>query len=102
MGARHAPAPIQFAPCPKNAAVECGKLTLPVDYKNPRQDDTFGMAVIRAKATDPAKRIGVLAGLTGGPGDSGVDVLLWPTSSASPTSRQHRDQGNGTNAATSP
>lgn len=69
------PAGIVFAPCPENPQLECGTLNLPVDYRNPR-GETFGMAVIRAKATDPAKRIGVLFSNPGGPGSSGVDFIL--------------------------
>ena len=66
---------LQFAPCPENAALECGTLTLPVDYQNPH-GESFGMAVVRAKATDPNKRIGVLLTNPGGPGSSGVDFVL--------------------------
>jgi len=66
---------IQFAPCAENPQLECGTLNVPVDYHNPR-GETFGMAVIRAKATNPAKRIGVLFSNPGGPGSSGVGFVL--------------------------
>lgn len=72
---RYSSADIKFAPCPENPQLECGTLNLPVDYRKPH-GETFGMAVIRAKATDPAKRIGVIIGNPGGPGISGVDFLL--------------------------
>lgn len=72
---RYAAADIKFAPCPENPSLECGTLTLPVDYRKPR-GEMFEMAVIRAKATDPNKRIGALFGNPGGPGGSGVDFVL--------------------------
>jgi pimeloyl-ACP methyl ester carboxylesterase len=66
---------IHFAPCPENPRFECGTLNLPVDYNKPHRG-LFKMAVIRAKATNPAKRIGVLFSNPGGPGSSGVDFIL--------------------------
>ena len=66
---------IKFAPCPENPTLECGTLTLPVDYHKPH-GETFGLAVIRAKVTKPEKRIGVLFANIGGPGGSGVDFVL--------------------------
>ncbi len=72
---RFKPDRIAWQPCPENKALECGTLRLPVDYHKPR-GDTFDMAVIRARATNPARRIGVLLGNPGGPGGSGVDAVL--------------------------
>ncbi|MDQ3252358.1 MAG: alpha/beta hydrolase [Acidobacteriota bacterium] len=66
---------IHFAPCPENPSLECGTINLPVDYRKPR-GETFGMVVIRAKATNPAKRIGVLMVNPGGPGGSGVNFII--------------------------
>ncbi|MBC8163990.1 MAG: alpha/beta fold hydrolase [Roseiflexaceae bacterium] len=63
---------IVWVPCPENAAVECAALTLPVDYAKPRA--TFEMAVVRAKALNPAARIGVLFVHPGGHA-SGVDFV---------------------------
>lgn len=65
---------LQFAPCPENAALECGTLNVPVDYRQP-QGEKVGLAVIRAKALDPSQRIGVLFAHTGGH-ESGVDFVL--------------------------
>jgi len=50
---------LHWAPCPETAAVECAALTLPVDYEKPR-GATFELAVVRAKALNPAGRIGTL------------------------------------------
>lgn len=65
---------LQFKPCPENAALECARLRVPIDYSRPY--DTTELAVIRAKATNPAQRIGVLFGNPGGPGASGVNFVL--------------------------
>lgn len=69
------PRPIQFTPCPEDGTLDCGTLTVPVDYRKPF-GEKLDIAVIRAKATGPGKRIGVLVGNPGGPGPSGVDQLL--------------------------
>lgn len=65
---------LQFAPCPENAALECGTLNVPVDYRQPH-GEKVGLAVIRAKALDPSQRIGVLFAHSGGHA-SGVDFVL--------------------------
>ncbi|MEU5695512.1 alpha/beta hydrolase [Actinosynnema sp. NPDC020468] len=67
-----APGTIAWAPCPGLPTVECGTLALPIDRANPGAG-TFGLAVARRKATDPAKRVGVLVINPGGPGGSGVN-----------------------------
>jgi pimeloyl-ACP methyl ester carboxylesterase len=65
---------IRFEPCPENAGLECGQLEVPVDYSAP-QGKRVGLAVVRAKAADPAARIGVLFTHPGGHA-SGVDFIL--------------------------
>jgi pimeloyl-ACP methyl ester carboxylesterase len=66
----------RFAPCVRERPnLDCGTLTVPVDYRDPH-GATIGIAVIRAKATQPAQRIGVMVGNPGGPGFSGVDFIL--------------------------
>jgi pimeloyl-ACP methyl ester carboxylesterase len=72
---RAAEARIALAPCAENPALDCGTLTVPVDYRKP-YGDTVDVAVIRARATNPKKRIGVIVGNPGGPGVSGVDFVL--------------------------
>jgi pimeloyl-ACP methyl ester carboxylesterase len=69
------PAPIAWAPCAEFPALECGVLRLPQDYRQPHAR-SFGMAVVRAKATHPGKRIGVLFTNPGGPGRSGVNNVI--------------------------
>jgi pimeloyl-ACP methyl ester carboxylesterase len=70
-----AEAQIAFAPCAENPALDCGTLTVPVDYRRP-YGATVDIALIRARATSPKKRIGVIVGNPGGPGVSGVDFVL--------------------------
>jgi pimeloyl-ACP methyl ester carboxylesterase len=70
-----APSGIKFTPCPENANLDCGTLVVPVDYRKPHGEQV-GIAVIRARATNRAKRIGVVVGNPGGPGISGVDFVL--------------------------
>ena len=53
---------------------QCATLHVPLDYTKPR-GATIGIALIRAKATDPKKRIGSLIFNFGGPGGSGVATL---------------------------
>jgi pimeloyl-ACP methyl ester carboxylesterase len=72
---RVAPAGITFRPCAENASLDCGTLIVPFDYEKPYAGHA-GIAVIRARATNPAKRIGVVVGNPGGPGLSGVDFVL--------------------------
>lgn len=59
---------IDWAPCAGNRAVECGTLRVPIDWARPG-GATFGLAVSRHRAADPARRIGVLVvNIGGGPG----------------------------------
>ncbi|MEU7166467.1 alpha/beta hydrolase [Streptomyces morookaense] len=53
---------------------ECATLHAPLDYAHP-DGEKIGIAMIRAKATDPAHRIGSLVFNFGGPGGSGVTTL---------------------------
>ncbi|MFC7645630.1 alpha/beta fold hydrolase [Streptosporangium lutulentum] len=73
-----ASAAITWTPCAENSAVECGTLTLPVDWNIPR-GETFELALARRKATDPAARIGSLVVNPGGPGSSGVSAVFEET-----------------------
>lgn len=72
------PAPsaaISWAPCPENAATECGTLAVPVDWNRPT-GRKFNVGVARHRAADPAAKIGTLVLGAGGPGGSGVDLVL--------------------------
>jgi pimeloyl-ACP methyl ester carboxylesterase len=62
--------PIAWMPC--NGDLQCGTLTVPLDYAQP-QGVTIGIALERHLAEDPAQRIGSLVINPGGPGVSGID-----------------------------
>ncbi|TQM83369.1 TAP-like protein [Saccharothrix saharensis] len=81
---------IDWRPCPELAEVECGTLSLPIDWANPR-GERFDLAVARRKATDPAERIGVMVVNPGGPGGSGVNFALGADGYFSPEVRQRFD-----------
>ncbi|GAA0470600.1 alpha/beta hydrolase [Streptomyces sp. NPDC046215] len=53
---------------------ECSTLRAPLDYAHP-EGGTVDLALIRARATDRARRIGSLVFNFGGPGGSGVTTL---------------------------
>ncbi|MGW6931897.1 alpha/beta hydrolase [Lentzea sp. NPDC054927] len=67
---------IDWKPCEEVPTVECGFLTLPIDYSKPN-GEKFQLAVSRRKASDPAKRIGAMVINPGGPGGSGVDFSMF-------------------------
>jgi pimeloyl-ACP methyl ester carboxylesterase len=69
------PREIDWSPCEEDPNVQCGTLTLPVDWERPN-GPTFELAVARRPATDPDARIGPLLLNPGGPGGSGVDFAL--------------------------
>lgn len=52
----------------------CATAQVPMDYAKP-QGQTFSLALIKAPAQDPAKRIGSLFWNPGGPGDAGTQYL---------------------------
>ncbi len=62
------------SPLPGGARWQCATLQAPLDWAKPT-GDTIGIALIRAKATGPGKRIGSLIFNFGGPGGSGVTSL---------------------------
>jgi pimeloyl-ACP methyl ester carboxylesterase len=62
--------PIAWTAC--NGDLECGTLTVPLDYAEPL-GATIGIALERHLAEDPAQRIGSLVINPGGPGVSGID-----------------------------
>ena len=69
------PTALSWHPCDQDATADCATLTLPVDWADPAAG-TFGLAVARRKATDPEHRIGALLINPGGPGASGISMVL--------------------------
>jgi len=69
-----APTPIAWSACAGNAGLQCGSVSVPIDYSHPDRA-TLSVAVSRALALDPAMRIGTLVFNPGGPGESGIQIL---------------------------
>jgi pimeloyl-ACP methyl ester carboxylesterase len=65
---------LAFVPCSDTPTLECATLPVPIDYRKPWAG-VVRLAVIRAKATQPSRRIGVLFANPGGPGASGLDFI---------------------------
>ncbi|WP_081748724.1 alpha/beta hydrolase [Nocardiopsis sp. CNT312] len=60
------------------AALECGTVTVPVDYELP-EGETIDLALVRVPADGPQEeRVGSLVLNPGGPGQSGVEMLDFP------------------------
>ncbi len=65
---------IDWQPCPDVEGVDCGSVTVPLDWAHPGHG-TVKIALARRKATDPAARIGSILMDPGGPGASGVGMV---------------------------
>ncbi|KJK09593.1 alpha/beta hydrolase [Terrabacter sp. 28] len=81
---------VSWSPCPDNAKHECGTMQVPVDYADPT-GGRFTLALRKAPATDPAKRIGSLVINPGGPGGSGVEYAQYASFVFSPEVRSAYD-----------
>lgn len=77
--------PISWGTCPtdpsvdpefSDPAVQCGSLTVPLDYDRPRSG-TIGVALTRVPATNPDRRIGTVFVNPGGPGGSGTEMVRY-------------------------
>ncbi|MDP4501809.1 alpha/beta fold hydrolase [Nonomuraea turcica] len=66
---------ITWEECEEEPTVECGTLTVPIDWSKPN-GLTVDLALARRKAIDPSARIGSLLINPGGPGNSGVKDML--------------------------
>ncbi|MFE2757854.1 alpha/beta hydrolase [Actinosynnema sp. NPDC059335] len=74
-------ATIAWQPCPDQPAAECGTVSVPLDWADPR-GPRVDLAVSRVRAGDPARRIGVVVVDAGGPGGSGAEFARAPYLSA--------------------
>lgn len=66
---------ITWVPCDEVPAIQCGKITLPVDWSEPG-GATFELALAKRPADDPAATKGPLFINPGGPGGSGVNMTF--------------------------
>ncbi|MGK5677984.1 alpha/beta hydrolase [Actinoplanes sp. URMC 104] len=69
------PASITWKVCPEDAEVQCGAMRVPADWAQPA-GPTILLTIARRRATDPARRLGVLMVNPGGPGGSAVDFTF--------------------------
>jgi pimeloyl-ACP methyl ester carboxylesterase len=68
-----APAALVWTACGEGGW-ECATLSVPLDYADPT-GPTIDLALTRLPAGDPARRIGVLLYIAGGPGENPVGIL---------------------------
>ncbi|MEU3825563.1 alpha/beta hydrolase [Streptomyces sp. SID161] len=83
---------LRWAPCGdrQDPGAECATLSVPVDWAHP-DGPRLGLAVARRKATDPGARVGSMVFGPGGPGDSGVEMVVGRVSRFSPEVRRRFD-----------
>ncbi|MFJ9680321.1 alpha/beta fold hydrolase [Streptomyces sp. NPDC101194] len=93
-GATASVPPISWGACPAaeppypdpSPRAQCATVRVPLDWSKP-EGPKIGIFVARYRATDPARRIGVLMSNPGGPGVPGADEALYaddPVSGYSP------------------
>ncbi len=68
------PAPIAWVTCPTQTELQCGSVSVPLDYRRPAAG-TLSIAVARAPATSGRATAGDLVMNPGGPGESGLQIL---------------------------
>ncbi|KFG72115.1 hydrolase [Streptomyces mutabilis] len=83
---------LRWAPCddPEKPGAECATLSVPVDWTHP-DGPRLDLAVARRKATGPGARVGSMVFGPGGPGDSGVEMVVGRISRFSPEIRRRFD-----------
>ncbi|SDI47413.1 TAP-like protein [Actinokineospora alba] len=64
-------ATLAWQPCDNGLPMECASVSVPMDYSAP-DGEQISIAISRVKATDPARRRGVLFTNPGGPGGEGL------------------------------
>jgi pimeloyl-ACP methyl ester carboxylesterase len=84
------PPAIAWQPCPEDTAVQCGTVSVPVDWSRPN-GPRLELALARRPASDPTHRVGTLVINPGGPGISGRDVALFQADTFSETLRRRFD-----------
>ncbi|MGV9359529.1 alpha/beta hydrolase [Amycolatopsis sp. NPDC003731] len=65
---------VDWRPCADAPEIDCGTVTVPVDWAHPDRGTT-SVALARRKATDPQARIGSVLMDPGGPGGSGTEEV---------------------------
>ncbi|OXM67712.1 alpha/beta hydrolase [Amycolatopsis vastitatis] len=67
---------VDWKPCADAPEIDCGAVTVPIDWAHPDRGTTT-VALARRKATDPQARIGSILMDPGGPGGSGVEEVKY-------------------------
>jgi pimeloyl-ACP methyl ester carboxylesterase len=67
---------VDWKPCADAPEIDCGAVTVPIDWAHPDRGTTT-VALARRKATDPRARIGSILMDPGGPGGSGVEEVKY-------------------------
>lgn len=67
---------VAWSSCGDSSHQQCATVKVPVDYAKPA-GDTFTLALRKAPAPDPAKRVGSMLINPGGPGGSGVEYAQY-------------------------
>jgi pimeloyl-ACP methyl ester carboxylesterase len=68
------PQPVVWSLCPQQTTIQCGSVSVPVDYRHPA-DGSITVALNRAPALDGSDPRGTLVFNPGGPGESGNQIL---------------------------
>ncbi|MGG7570646.1 alpha/beta hydrolase [Streptomyces sirii] len=63
---------LDWQPCDREPSLQCAAMTVPRDWHHPGTGADLTVEVSRHRATDPARRRGVLMMAAGGPGASGL------------------------------
>jgi pimeloyl-ACP methyl ester carboxylesterase len=71
-GSAPTPTPIAWSAC--ETGLECGTVTVPLEYAEP-DGEQISLTVMRHRANDPAQRIGTLFFNPGGPGVPATDAM---------------------------
>ncbi|MFG1610538.1 alpha/beta hydrolase [Actinoplanes sp. NPDC049265] len=67
---------LDWQPCADDPSARCAVLRVPVETDGDGYAETLPIAVAKRPATQPAQRIGTLIVNPGGPGGSGVDMVI--------------------------
>lgn len=70
------PQPLEWSPCADQPDRDCAELSVPLDYNDP-SGPQVNLPVARARATDPANRVGTLFYNPGGPGQPATGTVMF-------------------------
>ena len=69
---------VTWAPCAQQNAslpLQCGTLTVPLDYSDPTSNRTLDLQLVKVSAVNQPRKGSILFN-PGGPGDSGRDIVI--------------------------